>query len=139
MYLCYSLIEEFVCLTERFVSRTCCIPVPFYWCISVEFATSTFEWLLSLLLLLLLYVNALSFRICQFCYPVVSEFMWGFLGYSKYKDIHWNTLLCHIILWDLWPTVMLMCKFVALLSSVGTTSQVVPMVGASTRINYIIR
>ena len=33
---------------------------------------------------------------------------------------------------------MLMYKFVTLLSSVGTTSQVVPMIGASIRIKYII-
>jgi len=33
---------------------------------------------------------------------------------------------------------MLMYKFVTLLSSLGKTSQVVPMVSASIRINYII-
>lgn len=62
----------------------------------------------------------------------------GIFGSSKHKDLHWNRLLCHITLWDLRPTVMLMYKFVTLLSSVGTTSQVDPMVGASTRINYIV-
>jgi hypothetical protein len=67
------------------------------------------------------------------------ENLCGFFGGSnKHNDIHWSTHLCHITLWDLWPAVMVMYRFIALLSSVGTSFQLVPMVGASTRINYML-
>jgi hypothetical protein len=64
--------------------------------------------------------------------------MWVFGGSNKHKGIHWSTHLRHITLWDLWPAVMVMYRFIALLPSVATNFQLVQMVGASTRINYML-
>jgi hypothetical protein len=79
MCLSYSLIEEFVCLTEHLVSSLCYVPTLFYWCISFEFAKDPFEWLLLLLLLLFIntcFLSYLEVLLTCFLRIYVGDF-WG--------------------------------------------------------------
>jgi hypothetical protein len=80
-----------------------------------------------------------TFRISKFIVPVVHrEFVWVFLFPAFTKASVW-ICVCGILKYRLLFSVILMYKFLTLVSSVGTIVQVVPMVVARTSFESVIR